>query len=245
MLDLSTKIKSLPLKAVLFDLDDTLYDSVPIYALGVHNAWECFCRETKKNWALAEFQTAYDTARKEAKALAPESPTRHSRLTYFSFLVTAVLGRPSADLTLKLDRAYTTAYGKIDFRPAQELLRKISTKLKVAIVTNQTMDAQLHKLRALDPDSTLIDCLVTSEEVATEKPSTAIFTECLKRLQLQPKEVLMIGDDWQNDVIGACAVGIPSVFLDPKTAPRILQSDPLIVSIDSISNIAGLLQGHI
>lgn len=245
MLDLSAKIKSLPLKAVLFDLDDTLYDSVPIYAVGVRNAWECFCKETKKNWTLEEFQNAYETARKKAKNLAPESPTRHSRLTYFSFLVTDHCGRPAAELTLKLDRAYTAAYRTINFSPAQQLLKSIKSKLKVAIVTNQTLDAQLHKLKALDPDSELVDCLVTSEEVAVEKPGSAIFNECLKRLQLEAHEVLMVGDHWNNDVIGACAVGIASVFLDPKTTPRVLQMAPLVVSIDSISNIAHLLRDHI
>lgn len=245
MLDLSTKIKSLPLKALLFDLDDTLYDSVPIYALGVRNAWACFCHETNKSWTLDEFQNAYERARKKAKALAPGSPTRHSRLTYFSFLVSDTLGRPSANLTLSLDRAYTSAYDTIDFGPAQNLLEKLSTKLKVGIITNQTMDAQLHKLRALDPDSRLVHSFVTSEEVAAEKPHASIFLECLKRLQVKPTEVLMVGDDWKNDIIGACAVGIASVFLDPETSPRILQTEPLVISIDSISSIAPLLQGHI
>lgn len=245
MLDLSAKIKSLPLKAVLFDLDDTLYDSVPVYAVGVRNAWKCFCQETKESWTLEHFQNAYEGARKKAKTLASVSPTRHSRLTYFSFLVTNHYGRPAAELTLKLDRAYTSAYETINFGPARELLKKLKPNLKVAIVTNQTMDAQLHKLMALDPESNLVDCFVTSEEVAVEKPGAAIFNECLKRLQLQAHEALMIGDDWNNDVNGACAAGIASVFLDSKTAPRILQTEPLIVSIDSISSIAHLLRDHI
>lgn len=245
MLDLSTKIKSLPLKAVLFDLDDTLYESASIYASGVQRAWECFCAETDKNWDFPTFKSAYETARAYVKQLAPTSPTRHSRLTYFAFLVSSTFGRPGADLALKLDRAYTTTYHNIDFGPARELLKKLQPHLKIAIVTNQTMDAQLHKLRALDPTSSLIDCMVTSEEVGIEKPDASIFKECLRRLKVNPQEVLMVGDDWENDIIGACAVGIASVFLDRKSPQRLIQADPIIISTDSIANISRLLKDHL
>ena len=45
------------------------------------------------------------------------------------------------------------------------------------------------------------------------KPGKDIYDEALQLLQLEPSEVLAIGDSLQHDVAGAAGVGIDTLFI--------------------------------
>jgi putative hydrolase of the HAD superfamily len=235
------------IKGLIFDLDDTLYDSKPIYGRGLELAFQCWTRECKcrpLHWD--EFSKRYAAARHEVKNIAPQSPSRHSRLSYFLNLTLDVLQRPNPKLALQMDRAYTDAYRSIDFAPARRLLWELKKKYKLAVLTNQTLHAQLPKLETLDPEGTLIDVLVVSEEVGCEKPNPKIFEECLRRLCLRADEVVMIGDDWDNDVIGAINSGIAAVHVGPNATapsghgvnPKFIGSIRSIIELSSMGNFS-------
>lgn len=59
-----------------------------------------------------------------------------------------------------------------------------------------------------------LDFVVTSKEVGAEKPHPAIFRAALERAGVQPAEAMHVGDQYQADAKGACAVGIRGVVLD-------------------------------
>ena len=59
-----------------------------------------------------------------------------------------------------------------------------------------------------------IQFLVTSEEAGQEKPNSAIFRLALKKLNMVPREVIMIGDSFDKDVLGALRLGIPAYLLE-------------------------------
>jgi putative hydrolase of the HAD superfamily len=50
--------------------------------------------------------------------------------------------------------------------------------------------------------------VIISSEVGAEKPSRRIFTEVLRRFQVDPKEVLHVGDDEELDGSGARSAGM-------------------------------------
>lgn len=56
--------------------------------------------------------------------------------------------------------------------------------------------------------------IITSEDVKSYKPRPEMFTETLRRYQLEADEVLHIGDSLLNDVSGAQAAGIAAVWLN-------------------------------
>ncbi len=58
------------------------------------------------------------------------------------------------------------------------------------------------------------DAVVTSSEVGVEKPDGRIFTEALRRLEVEPGEALHVGDSPLDDVEGAIAAGMEAVRLD-------------------------------
>ena len=58
--------------------------------------------------------------------------------------------------------------------------------------------------------------VVTSESCRSYKPRVDIFLKALSMIGLSNNEVLHIGDSYQNDVLGAKAAGIPSLWINRK-----------------------------
>ena len=52
-----------------------------------------------------------------------------------------------------------------------------------------------------------------SSQVGADKPSPRIFEEALRRFQVQPAELLHVGDDKVADGEGARAVGMQTLIL--------------------------------
>lgn len=53
-----------------------------------------------------------------------------------------------------------------------------------------------------------------SMDIGYDKPDIRFYQEALRRANLQPSEVLMIGDSMTTDVLGAQAAGINALFFD-------------------------------
>jgi putative hydrolase of the HAD superfamily len=60
-----------------------------------------------------------------------------------------------------------------------------------------------------------LDFVIDSGEVGVEKPDPRIFTLTLDRAGVTPDEALYIGDLYSVDVIGARAIGLDAILIDP------------------------------
>lgn len=56
-----------------------------------------------------------------------------------------------------------------------------------------------------------------SSELGVRKPSPDFFRAIERRLNLEPSQLLLIGDDWQNDYLAAQAAGWQAQFVDRRT----------------------------
>jgi putative hydrolase of the HAD superfamily len=54
------------------------------------------------------------------------------------------------------------------------------------------------------------------KEIGFEKPSKEYFDIVLKRLSLKAQEVLLVGDNLENDVIGGLQNGMEAILFDPE-----------------------------
>jgi len=61
-----------------------------------------------------------------------------------------------------------------------------------------------------------ISQIMVSEEVGEHKPNPLIFNELLKRICMNPCDVIMVGDSLKNDIQGAKNAGIKSVWYNPE-----------------------------
>lgn len=81
----------------------------------------------------------------------------------------------------------------------------------LCVITNGFSEAQIPKMHSSDIYR-YFSHFFLSEELGAMKPHRAFFEEVLRRLQAQPEECIVIGDDYKVDIEGAARVGIPQIF---------------------------------
>ena len=199
------------IKAVIFDLDNTLYD----FDAADLVARKYLCRYAEKTLGLDEetFLKIYAESRRIIKTRLTEGSGQHSRVLFFQTTL-ELLGKNPFDYILEMYEAYWTPFlehmqlydGVFEF-----LQRLKSAGIKTAVCTDMTAQIQFRKIRKLGL-SHLIDALVSSEETGVEKPSPIMFRLALEKLNVRAEEAAMIGDSLAKDVKGAANVGMLPIY---------------------------------
>ena len=82
--------------------------------------------------------------------------------------------------------------------------------------------------------STLLQVVVTSQEVGFNKPQPEIFQEALKQAEVNPSEAIYVGDQYQIDVVGADEAGMRGVLLDRGNYFEEIMDCPRIQSLAEV-----------
>lgn len=95
---------------------------------------------------------------------------------------------------------------------AREVLEEVkSLGLRTAVASNLALP---YARPIEDKMGHLLDVLCLSFEVGFVKPDARFYNALCGRLNLLPHEVLMIGDTWRCDYVGASSAGLPAIHLD-------------------------------
>ncbi len=98
---------------------------------------------------------------------------------------------------------------------AQEVLSYLKSKrYQLYIITNGFREVQYKKLQNSGID-TYFRKVFISEDIKMPKPAYEIFEYAVKSANAEKKRSIMIGDDWESDIIGALNFGIDAVFYNP------------------------------
>jgi HAD superfamily hydrolase (TIGR01549 family) len=108
---------------------------------------------------------------------------------------------------------------KTSFYPCvEELLRELSTKYKLAMVSN-TMSDQPRLLLEESKMDKYFDFLVCSRDLGVRKPNPAIFNIVLERIDAKPSETVHVGDSVEADMYGAQSAGITGIWIKTPDQP--------------------------
>jgi putative hydrolase of the HAD superfamily len=229
---------SSPLKAVFFDLDDTLFDHLYSTRQGLLAVCEAYPRlqEGPIDVLLADYIRQLDEVHLlilEGKLTLDEG--RRERFQRFFQLHAP----GTEDLASTIEHAATLHRER--YQASRQvvagtipLLEHLHGQVRIAVVTNNIVAEQIDKLQYLKLEH-LIDELVTSEETGFIKPDPRIFHTALERCNCRAEEAVMVGDAWKSDVLGAQLAGIRAVWLnragipspDPKLATELPALEPL------------------
>ena len=90
--------------------------------------------------------------------------------------------------------------------------------LAVGLASN--FDSRLRAVAAGLPELAPVRPVVVSAEVGWRKPAAEFFAALVRAFGCKPAEVLLVGDDFANDYVGATAAGVRAVLLDPAGRDR-------------------------
>jgi putative hydrolase of the HAD superfamily len=102
----------------------------------------------------------------------------------------------------------------LKLRPyAKNLLTRIKEYCKLGLVSNFTYAPVIYaSLRKLDINQ-FFDAVVVSHENGWRKPHTRIFQDALEKLRVEAEKTVFIGDSPLEDIKGAQAAGLKTVFV--------------------------------
>ncbi|MBA3297810.1 MAG: HAD-IA family hydrolase [Acidobacteria bacterium] len=235
------------IRAVLFDLDDTLFDhqycsrAALAGVRAMHPAFE--------HMGADDFERAH-SALLEAlhlDVMIGRLDPDVARIERFRRLYQMAGIEPDAGLSSRTAASYREGFlaSRRTISGAAELLAGVRARARVGIVSNNLLDEQRDKLAhcGLAP---YVDVLVVSEEAGISKPDPGIFATALSRLDCRADDAVMLGDSWAADIRGAMAAGIRPVWLNRTggDAPAGAPSVTTITSLEPTATVMGLIFGE-
>jgi putative hydrolase of the HAD superfamily len=214
--------------AVLFDLDNTLYD---------YDAYW----EWRLSWSLEQVALAYphlDIAVLIAQAM-------HKRIysaQFDAFLLGAGVADPAVRATA-LERYRVNTYEVLHLYPdAAHVLNVLRQQYQLGLITNGPVRTQQPKIRQFGLERWM-HVLVISEEANLAKPDPAIFHLALQRLGVLPERALYVGDSLEHDLVGAHAAGIDFAWMNPHQRPLPPDMPLPVAGITCMNDLLELLAG--
>jgi putative hydrolase of the HAD superfamily len=215
------------LRAVLFDLDDTLYDRS---ALVLRIARE-------QTVAFSEPLARIDPTVFVQRLVELDAHGYGSKPAAYARIVSE-LGLPPA-LAEPLERHFWETYDSL-CEPAQEAQAVLGALraqgLRLGVVTNGRSARQTLKLERLGI-APLFDAVLISQSEGVRKPERAIFERAVARCGVAAHEALFVGDHPENDVAGARAAGLTAVW---KRVPHWEMTLPHVRAVDTLSEVVPL-----
>jgi phosphoglycolate phosphatase len=208
------------IKAIIFDLDGTLIDSVTDLANSV-------------NYTLAEIGLPGHT-RDEIKGFVGDGVQK---------LIKRSLGQTHMD---RFDQAFATFMHHYDlhctdntvlYPGVAETLSKLAETYSLAVLTNKSLKFSLKILEALRVRSYFREVL-GGDSLPTKKPDPAGILYLAEKWNLKPDQIIMVGDH-ATDIETGNKAGCKTIFINGGIGEtRGLQPD---VFIDNMPELPGLL----
>ncbi|MCK5439530.1 MAG: HAD-IA family hydrolase [Gemmatimonadetes bacterium] len=192
------------IRAIIFDLDNTLVDFMSMKRLAVDAAIH----------AMIDAGLPFDVETAETEILSVYEREGIEYQTVFDDFLEAKLGHVDHKIL---------AAGVVAYRRAKEaalvlyphvtvtLMDLIKLGLDLAVVSDAPRREAWLRLCSLNLHH-LFDVVVTFDDTGERKPSAAPFRRVLSELGVEPHEALMVGDWPERDVVGAAKVNIQTVF---------------------------------
>jgi putative hydrolase of the HAD superfamily len=215
---------------VIFDLDDTLYPHVQ----HVHSGFAAVATYVDRHFGVPA---------KDAYAALRHAREGGSRGSEFQKLceVTRLDATIVPDLLREFHAHRPQLWLRHDASAALRMLRE--SGWRTALLTNGDPSIQAEKVRALSLEALVDHVVYASEHAPGGKPAREPFLEALRRLKAAPHEAVMVGDDPVNDIEGARALGIRTIFIARAGRPHHPGADATVHLLRDVPQVASALLG--
>lgn len=212
------------IKAVLFDLDGTLYDRDAVAAVLFERQYAAFAHELE---GVSRERFLHDVH-------AMDEHGHGDKDAGYPRLVRA--WRLDAALAARLNEHFWASYDglcTLSEDTARALRELRARRLTLGVITNGQGVRQRRKLAALGLAQSFDAVLVSGEE-GVHKPDAEIFRRALERCGVGAREALFVGDHPVADVEGAHRAGLTAVWKFVPYWPPVVTDAPVIRQLSEL-----------
>ena len=218
-----------PLKAVLFDLDNTVLDRTAAFRRFVDVFLQNYFRHSNGSQELA------------GRIVELDRDGYKDKRELFAELIEELAWERTPGLEELMD-FYKTEYvnSAVPMERAKDVLRHVRGKYKTGLVTNGGTEVQHGKIDRLGIRDDF-DVILVSQEAGVKKPDPSIFAMAIDRLGVRPEECVFVGDHPVNDIEGAHQAGMRTIWLQVNQPWREGLSARPLYSIRRLSELLEVL----
>jgi putative hydrolase of the HAD superfamily len=224
------------IKAVFFDIDDTLYDTSGFAELA---------RKAALNAMIdAGLPLSHQDAYLLLREIIKEKGSNYDK--HFNILTKRVFGEEKPLLiALGMITYHNVKFALLRLFPdtMSTLIYLKKNNYQLGVISNGLTIKQWEKLIRLGLYH-FFDDVVTSQEAGSEKPEREIFQLALDRMGCQAEKSIMVGNKFSDDILGATNAGMSAILVnsqlteDEKEQIKRENLDVKVVSdIEKVQNI--------
>jgi len=220
------------IKAVIFDIDNTLIDFYHFKEKCMKAAFNAMTRAGLK------------VDRKKAEKIIWDIHNKYGM--EYEYILQEFLMRVMKKIDYRILAHGIIAYRKertnvlVPYPGVKKTIQKLGRKYKVAVISDAPKQKAWLRLALMDIDD-LFDVVITFEDTKKKKPHKLPFQIAAKRLQTKPEEILMVGDSIHKDMEGAkrlrmktCLALYGRTLIPKKSLPSV---DFMIKKIDDLPKV--------
>ncbi|MGB5322639.1 YjjG family noncanonical pyrimidine nucleotidase [Lutimonas sp.] len=199
------------IKHIFFDLDHTLWD----FETNSNKTFSYIFERNKLQINFDAFIEVYQPINFRYWKLFREDKVNKADLRYGRLreAFDAIGYKVNDEMIHLLSEEYITFLADHNalFDNALDILDYLKPQYNMHIITNGFEEVQIRKLRNSNL-SPFFDQVITSEKVGVKKPNPVIFEYALEIAGADAHDSVMIGDNFEADIIGAMDVGMQAIF---------------------------------
>jgi putative hydrolase of the HAD superfamily len=230
------------IKAIFFDLDDTLLDDTISSERSAALAASELASDRGMN--VEALARAYMNAAMDFwEHLEPKAPKPSGAIRPRLWLAALRShGIEDADLARRLAARYDAVrIERVELFPETlPVLHQLHGRYKMAIITNGFAETHEAKIARLEL-SRFFDAVILAGEMELAKPDPAIFAHAMNALHASAEHSVMVGDRFDRDVVGAHAAGMRAIWVNSRREKMPDGAQPPALEIPSIKELPAAL----
>ncbi|MDQ6594893.1 HAD family hydrolase [Bacillus salipaludis] len=229
------------IKAVFFDLDDTLHDHQAPFAKAL--------LDTIHHWpSMPDLNTAYKKFRYYSDYFWKDYTQGNISLEQLRInrIIATLenLGKGiSEQEAVRFQENYENNLNTpILFTEVPSVFDALKRKgIEVGLITNGPITHQQNKISQLGLQDFINEELIfISDQVGFAKPNPQLFHTAAKKIDLPAEHLLYVGDTWENDVVGPISAGWNAIWFNHRSREPLTDHKPL-AEINKLSSLLNLL----
>jgi 2-haloalkanoic acid dehalogenase type II len=223
------------LRAVAFDLDNTLWDVGPVILRAEQRLHEWL----RENCPRIAERVSIEEMRAARERLARSEPHNAHDFTYLRITALAAHAREcgyDAEVAERAFEVFFAARNELQlYADVQPALQSLRTRYTLASLSNGNADLELIGL------ASLFSVSLNARQIGAAKPHPRCFEHLARDLRLEPPNILYVGDDPFLDIEAARAAGLRTAWMNRGHTPWPASLEPADFDVGDCRQLAEAL----